>query len=128
MLKLRTVKRLTWGEKKAEIHSFIFWFENINYLLKCHFHLKWNKISRIDRFSSVQFSRSVVSDSLRPHESQHTTPPCPSPIPGVHSDSSPSSQWYHPAISSSVVPFSSWLGTINLVKEISMQETVLYKI
>ena len=58
-------------------------------------------------FSSVQFSHSVVSDSLWPHESQSTRPPCPSPIPGVHSDSHPSSQWCHPAISSSVVPFSS---------------------
>ena len=57
------------------------------------------------QFSSVQFSPSVVSDSLRPHESQHTRPPCPSPTPGVHSDSHPSSQWCHPAISSSVVPF-----------------------
>ena len=56
---------------------------------------------------SVQFSCSVVSDSLRPHESQHTRPPCPSPFPGVHSDSRPSSQWCHLAISSSVVPFSS---------------------
>ena len=59
------------------------------------------------QFSSVQFSRSVVSDSLQPHESQHTRPPCPSPTPRVHSDSCPSSQWCHPAISSSVVPFSS---------------------
>ena len=58
-------------------------------------------------FSSVQFSYSVVSDSLRAHESQHARPPCPSPIPGVHSDSHPSSQWCHPAISSSVIPFSS---------------------
>ena len=58
-------------------------------------------------FSSVQFSHSVVSDSLRPHESQHARPPCPSPTPGVHPDSHPSSQWCHPAISSSVVPFSS---------------------
>ena len=55
----------------------------------------------------VQFSRSVVSDSLRPHESQHARPPCPSPTPGIHSDSHPLSQWCHPAISSSVVPFSS---------------------
>ena len=54
-----------------------------------------------------QFSRSVVSDSLQPHESQHARPPCPSPTPGVHSNSCPSSQWCHPAISSSVVPFSS---------------------
>ena len=54
---------------------------------------------------SVQFSHSVVSDSSRPHESQHARPPCPSPAPGVHPDSHPSSQWCHPAISSSVVPF-----------------------
>ena len=59
------------------------------------------------QFSSVQFSRSVVSDSLRPHESQHARPPCPSPTPRVHSNSRPLSRWYHPAISSSVVPFSS---------------------
>ena len=56
-------------------------------------------------FSSVQFSHSVVSDSLRPHESQHTWPTCPSPSPRVHSNSCPLSQWCHPAISSSVVPF-----------------------
>ena len=56
---------------------------------------------------SVQFSRSVVSDSLWLHELQHARPPCPSPTPGVHSDSPPSSQWCHPAISSSVIPFSS---------------------
>ena len=58
-------------------------------------------------FSSVQFSRSIISDSLRPHESQHARPPCPSPTPRVHSDSCPSSQWCHPAISSSVISFSS---------------------
>ena len=51
-------------------------------------------------FSSVQFSCSVVSDSFRPHELQHTRPPCPSPNPGVHLDSCSSSQWCHPAISS----------------------------
>ena len=54
-----------------------------------------------------QFSRSVVSDSLRPHESQHTRPPCPSPTPRVHPNSCPWSWWCHPAISSSVVPLSS---------------------
>ena len=53
--------------------------------------------------SSVQFSRSVVSYSLQPHEVQHARPPCPSPTPGVHSDSHPSSQWCHPAVSFSVV-------------------------
>ena len=55
----------------------------------------------------VQFSRSVMSDSLRPHESQHTRSPCPSPTPGVYSNPCPSSRWCHPVISSSVVPFSS---------------------
>ena len=58
-------------------------------------------------FSSVQFSHSVMSYSLRPHELQHTRPPSPSPTPGVHSNPRPSSQWCHPAILSSVVPFSS---------------------
>ena len=67
----------------------------------CSFLFCWYKNS------SVQFSLSVVSESLRPHESQHVMPPCSSPSPGVHSDSRPSSHWCHPAISSSVVPFSS---------------------
>ena len=57
--------------------------------------------------SSAQFSRSVVSDSSRPHGLQHARPPCPSPTPGVYSSSCPSSWWCHPTISSSVVPFSS---------------------
>ena len=57
--------------------------------------------------SSVQFSPSVVSDCLRPHELQHSRLPCPSPTPRVHTDSYSSSPWYHPAIWSSVVPFSS---------------------
>ena len=67
----------------------------------------YTNIQNIINNSSVQFSRSVVSASLRPHELQNARPPCPSPTPGVHSDSRPSSQWCHPAISSSVVPFSS---------------------
>ena len=58
-------------------------------------------------FSSVQFSCSVVSDSLWPHEMQHARGPCPSPTPGVYSNSYPSSRWCHPEISSSVVSFSS---------------------
>ena len=61
-------------------------------------------LKEINLDSSVQFSHSVVSDSLQPHESQHARPPCPSPTPRVHSDSRPSSWWCHPAISSSVVP------------------------
>ena len=73
------------------------------------FHMKMaTKIFSSFVFSSVQFSCSVVSDSLRPHESQYTRPPCPSPSPRVHPNSCPSSQRCHPAISSSVIPFSSY--------------------
>ena len=60
-------------------------------------------------YSSVQFSCSVMSNSLRLHGLQHSRPPCPSPTPGVYSNSCPLSQWCHPTISSSVVPFSSCL-------------------
>ena len=66
-----------------------------------------NKVHRLSVFSSVQFSRSVMSNSLPSHESQHARPPCPSPTPGAYSNSCPLSQWCHPAISSSVVHFSS---------------------
>ena len=59
------------------------------------------------KLSSVQFSRSVVSDSLQPHELQHARPSCPSQTPRVYSNSWPSGWWCHPAISSAVVPFSS---------------------
>ena len=68
--------------------------------------VKWGQCS-YHMGGSVQFSRSVTSDSLQPHELQHARPPCPSPTPGVHSNSCPSSQRCHPAISSSVIPFSS---------------------
>ena len=80
-----------------QILILIFWFWSV-------------KLFTLESFnnSSVQFSCSVVFDSLRPHESQHARPPCPSPAPGVHSDSRPLSQWCHPAISSCVVPFSSY--------------------
>ena len=64
-------------------------------------------IQLVRPLSSVQLSRSVVSNSLWPHKSQHGRPPCPSPTPRVYSNSCPSSQWCHPAISSSVSPFSS---------------------
>ena len=78
--------------------SFVLWLS----------HYFWSVRSKFIEYQySVQFSHSVVSDSLQPHELQHTRPPCPSPTPGVHPDSRPSSQWCHPAISSSVVPFSS---------------------
>ena len=71
---------------------------------------KWDSNVRIKKpiqFTSVQFSRSVVSDSLHLHELQHARPPCPSPTPGIYPDSCLLSQWCHPTISSSVIPFSS---------------------
>ena len=75
-----------------------------------------------EHISSVQFSRSVVSDSLRPHESQHARPPCPSPNPRVHSGSRPPSQWCHPAISSSVVPFFSCPQSLPASKPFPMSQ------
>ena len=71
---------------------------------------------------SVQFSRSVVSDSLRSHESQHARPPCPSPTPGVHSDSHPLGPWCHPAISSSVIPFSSCPQSLPTSESVPMSQ------
>ena len=73
-------------------------------------------------FSSVQFSRSVMSYSLQPHESQHSRPPCPSPTPGVNSDSHSLSQWCHPAISSSVITFSSCLQSLPASKSFPMSQ------
>ena len=70
------------------------------------FHIRMSGIGYPGERHSVQFSHSVVSDSLWPYESQHARPPCPSPTPGVHPNSCPSSWWCHPAISSSVIPFS----------------------
>ena len=67
------------------------------------------QVGRLLEFSSVQFSYSVVSNSLQPHGLQHARFPCPSPTPGVYSNSCLLSQWCHPNISSSVIPFSSWL-------------------
>ena len=71
---------------------------------------------------SVQFSHSVMSDSLRPHELQHARPPCLSPSPGIHSDSRPSSQWCHPAISSSVIPFSSCPQSLSASESFPMSQ------
>ena len=78
------------------------------------------------QFSSVQFSRSVMSDSLQPHELQHARPPCPSPTPWVHSDSRPSSRWCYPAISSSVVPFSSWPQSLPASESFPMSQLLAW--
>ena len=70
----------------------------------------------------VQFSSSVLSNSLWPHESQHARPPCWTPTPGVHSDSLPSSPWCHPAISSWVIPFSSCLQSLPALESFPMSQ------
>ena len=97
-----------WKESKLNLFSlFLIFSFNLHFI----YFFKYVKV-HINQIRSDQISHSVASDSLPPHESQHTRPPCPSPTPGVHSDSRPLSQWCHPAISSSVVPFSSCLQSL----------------
>ena len=84
----------SWGHKESDMTEWLNWTEHQSY-----------KINERE-------SCSVVSDSLWSHELQHSRPPCSSPSPGVHSDLRPSSQWCHPALSSSVVPFSSCLQSL----------------
>ena len=125
MSRLRKKKLVTYKVDSISFHqSFLFsvnLHENIFLSLLLYFPahnsliydgIMWSNSSiilctHVQSLSSVQFSRSVVSNSLQPHASQHTRPPCPSPTPRVDSDSRPSSQWCHQAISSSLVPFSS---------------------
>ena len=71
---------------------------------------------------NYQFSHSVVSNSLRPHELQHARPPCPSPTSRVYPNSCPSSRWFHPAISSSVVPFSSYPQSLPASESFQMSQ------
>ena len=79
-------------------------------------------LSSIRLLGSVQFNRSVVSDSLQPHGLQHARPPCPSPTPGVYPNSCALSQWCHPTISSSVVPFSSHLHSFPALGSFQMSQ------
>ena len=81
-------------------------------------------ICHTQSISSIQFSCSVVADSLWPHELQHARPPCPSPTPGVHPNSRASSRWCHPAISSSVVPFSSYPQSLSASGSFPMSRLV----
>ena len=93
--------------------AYVFHFCTIWFIFICLILFSWLWMCRgesvfVSVFSSVQFSHSVISDSLRPHELQHARPPCPSPTLRVPSNSRPVMAWWcHPAISSSVVPFSS---------------------
>ena len=93
-----------WRKEWQTTSVFLPWEPHEQYEKEVTEHWKMNSPGQ---FSSVQFSCSVVSDSLRPHESQHARPPSPSPTPRVHPNPCPLSQWCHPAISFSVVPFSS---------------------
>ena len=77
-------------------------------------------------WQSVQFSLSVVSDSLRPHELQYARPPCPSPTPGINSNSCPSSWWCHPAISSSIIPFSSCSQSLPASESFPMSQLIAW--
>ena len=100
--------------------------ETFMYIVKVTFSIKfpflWLITFQINYISSVQFSRSVVSDSLRPYELQHARPPCPSPTPGVHTNSCPLSRWCHPAISSSVVPFFSCRQSLRTSESFPMSQ------
>ena len=119
--------KIWWLWVKSNIYLFLTWsWCDWEKLIKsdCPWTLGWiwNWIPTEDK-SSVQFSRSVMFDSLRPHESQHARPPCPSPTPGVHTDSRPLSQWCHPAISPSVVPFSSCPQSLPASQSYPMSQT-----
>ena len=110
---LQTLPHVFWGRKLPQIEKHF--SEVLTSSKRCEFgtlyySLIWIKPLHTTVISSVQFSRSVVSDSLQPHGPQHARPCYPSlPTPRVYSNSCPLSRWYHPAISSSVVPFSSHL-------------------
>ena len=93
-----------WKEKAVLLN-----YVMLEYFKYTNLRNKW--MHGIIKLYSVQFSRSVVSESLRPHESQHARSPCPSQTPGVYSNSCPPSRWCHPTISSSVIPLSSQLLT-----------------
>ena len=95
------------AESEEELKSLLMKVKEESEKVGFKLNIQKTKIMASGPISSVQFSRSVVSDSLPPHESQHTRPPCPSPTPRVHPDSCASSQWCYPTISSSVIPFSS---------------------
>ena len=98
--------------KKTTAFNF---FLNIVFMLSecCFSSVQFSCSVVSDSLSSVQFSRLVVSDSLQPHELKHARPPCPSSSPAACSSSYPLSQWYHPIISSSVIPFSSCLQSFS---------------
>ena len=111
---------------KRKVHMWIEQYVNFHSFQPPHMARSCNKKTVFPsgsvHYSSAQFICSVVSDSLRPHESQHPRPPCPSPTPGVHADSRSSSQWCHPANLSSVVPFFSCPQSLPASKSFPMNQ------
>jgi len=120
--KLASLRRM---EVRKEKWTLLHCCGNVNWYIhygeKYDIHLKTKNRATI---RSDQISRSVMSDSLWPHELQHARPPCPSSTPGVHWDSRPSSQWCHPAISSSVIPFSSCPQSLPASESFSNESTL----
>ena len=98
-----SIKRVIFSDWVGFLPGIPKWFNICKVNLRRH--INKTKEKSYNHLDSVQFSCSVMSDSLRPHESQHATPPCPSPTPGVYSNSCPSSRWCHTTILSSVIPF-----------------------
>ena len=93
---------------KVVVQNLCFSFQSLNYFLtQFYLYIKSNRHEPLTLAIPVQFSWSVVHDSLWPHELQHARPPWPSPTPGVHPNPCPLSRWCYPTVSSSVVPFSS---------------------
>ena len=93
------------AESEKELTSLLMTVKEESEKAGLKFNIQKTKIRASSPISSVQFSHSVMSDSLRLHESQHARPPCPSPTPGAYSNSYSLSRWCHPTISSSVIPF-----------------------
>ena len=112
-------RRMCFFDSPQTIHIFIFSFFSGNTI---RFMFSGISYLRTYLVHLVQFSRSVVSDSLRPHEPQHARPPCLPPTPGVHPNSCPLSQWCHPTTSSSVVPFSSCFQSFPTSRSFQMSQ------
>ena len=109
-LSLRNRPHITWAPVMPGTRDLLMLTVHVSVSQKnisCHDFFKLYLTNLTTLFSSVQFSCSVVSNSLWPHEPQHARPPCPSPTPRVYSNSCPLCQWCYPTISSPVVPFSS---------------------
>ena len=107
--RVRRLVQMRWRERKEVTYAETYrpWYKEFGFFVYHEEVTEEELKPRVSCFQFVQFSRSVVSNSLRPHEPQHARPPCPSPTPGVHPNPCPLRRWCHPTMSSSVVPCSS---------------------